>query len=76
MRIVLPLLFASLTPGLSAAAPQKIQYNRDVRPILSDKCFGCHGMDSKNRKGDRRLDTLEDAMAEKEGVRAIVPGDL
>ncbi|MEY5009586.1 MAG: hypothetical protein RLZZ253_725, partial [Verrucomicrobiota bacterium] len=33
-------------------------------------------MDSKNRKGDRRLDTLEDAMAEKEGVRAIVPGDL
>ncbi len=76
MRIVLPLLFASLAPGLRAAAPQKIQYNRDVRPILSDKCFGCHGMDSKNRKGDRRLDTLEDAMAEKEGVRAIVPGDL
>ena len=41
---------------------EKIQFNRDVRPILSDKCFHCHGADASHRKGELRLDLREEAM--------------
>ena len=60
----------------SAHAAQPISFNRDVRAILSDKCFFCHGTDPKTRKADRRIDTPEGAMADIDGVRAIVSGDL
>ena len=49
---------------------EKISYNRDIRPILSDKCFHCHGPDQKTRKGKFRLDVRDDAVAK----GAIVPG--
>src|SRR5271154_3798308 len=73
------LLIAALLPCavVGAEVPQeKIDFNRDVRPILSGTCFKCHGFDDKARKGDRRLDIREGALAEKDGVRAIVPGNL
>ncbi len=54
----------------SAHAEEKLRYNRDIRPILSDKCFHCHGPDANKRKADLRLDVRESAT--KEG--AIVPG--
>lgn len=53
-----------------AVAAEAISYNRDVRPILSDNCFYCHGPDENKRKGKFRLDVRDDAVAK----QAIVPG--
>lgn len=53
----------------------KVQFNRDLRPILSDTCFHCHGPDKSSRKGGLRLDIREMALGEgKSGELAIVPG--
>ncbi|MCB0631440.1 MAG: DUF1553 domain-containing protein [Lewinella sp.] len=62
-----------------AVLPEKIDFNFHVKPILSDKCFSCHGPDAANRKAGLRLDTPEGAYAElpeNPGVRAIVPSNL
>ncbi len=53
----------------SAAESGKLQYNRDIRPILADHCFSCHGPDSASRKADLRLDKGDAAVA----AGAIVP---
>ncbi len=59
------------------AAPGKIDFNRDIRPILSDNCYACHGPDENKRKGGLRLDRKEDAFKTlKSGDRAIIPGDV
>ncbi len=58
-------------PGL-AAGPGKIEYNRDIRPILSENCFACHGPDAKNRKAKLRLDDREAAIK----AGAIAPGKV
>ncbi|MEY4004009.1 MAG: hypothetical protein RLZZ221_105 [Verrucomicrobiota bacterium] len=72
-RRFLPLLLLSgvLAPAsVAGEMPEKIEFNRDVRPILSDKCFLCHGPDAGTRKGKLRLDVREDALAR----GAFVPG--
>jgi len=57
--------------------PSKIDFNRDIRAILSDNCFQCHGPDAKQRKANLRFDRKEDALKPaKSGDYAIVPGDL
>jgi hypothetical protein len=62
----------------SAAEPaRKVDFNFQVRPILSDKCFNCHGPDARQRKAGLRLDTKEGAFgSNKSGGRAIVAGQL
>jgi Protein of unknown function (DUF1553)/Protein of unknown function (DUF1549)/Planctomycete cytochrome C len=61
----------------SFAADRKIDFNRDVRPILSDKCYACHGPDAKEVQGGLRLDKHDGAVAKLEsGKIAVVPNDL
>ena len=69
---ILITLFALLT----AASAKEISFNRDVKPILSDRCFHCHGPDAKNQKSDFRLDNEEVAFADLGGYFGIKPGDL
>jgi hypothetical protein len=72
MRLAATLLTISLLPSLSAA---QLDFNRDVRPILSDACFACHGPDETKAKGKLRLDTREHALKPaKSGTVVIVPG--
>lgn len=55
---------------------EEISFNRDIRPVLSENCFHCHGPAEKGRKAKLRLDDPQSAYAQRDGVRAIVPGDL
>jgi hypothetical protein len=66
--------FFFILGGTATAEP--IDFNRDVRPVLADKCFACHGGDAKSLKGELRLDLRDKATAPaKSGKTAIVPGN-
>jgi len=69
------ILNSSVSIGQLGSTSDKIDFNRDVRPILADKCFACHGADPKHVEAGLRLDQSESAFAKLDsGTRAIVPG--
>lgn len=60
----------------SSGQAKDLSFTQDVKPILSDRCFHCHGPDAKNQKSEFRLDTEEKAFADLGGYFGIKPGDL
>lgn len=69
-RFVFTLLLVGISASLAAAADEKVDFATQIRPILSDRCFHCHGPDATSRAADLRLDE-QDAAHD----YAIVPGD-
>ncbi len=73
--LLLATLICPLQPGLAGSAGQPVDFRQQVRPLLSDACFQCHGPDSKTRMAGLRLDLRETVLAPRRAGVPLVPGD-
>ena len=64
-----------IPPRVAVAQTPTIDFDRDIRPILSDKCFVCHGPDEQHREAGLRLDRKSGVFGDLGGYRAVVPGN-
>src|SRR5258706_1419495 len=69
-------LLAAVGCAAAAAQTDTVEFNRDIRPIFSDKCYTCHGPDESKRKSKLRLDTEAGAKSDLGGHFAILPGNV
>ncbi len=80
LAIFLVILVSSLAPHAAYAADQDVRpvpvdFNRDIRPLLSENCISCHGPDSAHREADLRLDQEQAAKGDRKGHPIVVAGD-
>src|SRR4029434_675675 len=76
LKVVI-LLLMLLSVSFAASAASAVQFNREIRPMLSENCFACHGPDNNARKAGRRLDTKDGIFEKtKKHEPAVVPGSL
>ena len=61
--------------SLSMGEEKAIDFNRDIRPLLSNRCFACHGPDEETLEAGLRLDSREGAMMDLGDYKALEPGD-
>ena len=75
LKMLVPVL-AILIGGAPALAGSRVQFNRQIRPLLSDACFQCHGPDESNRKGGLRLDVADAARKGGDSGPLLVAGNV
>jgi mono/diheme cytochrome c family protein len=76
IRVFIATFAVLINIGPELRGDQPVDFNRDIRPVLANACYRCHGPDAAERKSDLRLDTEAGAKADLGGFAAIVPGNL